>query len=152
MSMSSGPLPLIGRLDAGVEPDRPEVDVLVEVEPEPEQDPLLEHARRHAGMADGPEEDGVAAAQVVDVGVGQDLAGLQVALAAEVEGHELVVETLEPGDRRRAPPGPRAITSGPTPSPAMTPILIKTASAAAESDDRRTLAPIRSSPGRGRVP
>ena len=61
-----GPLALDRRLDARVEPDRAEVDVLVEVEPEPEQDPLLEDARRHAGMPDRAQEDRVAAPEVVE--------------------------------------------------------------------------------------
>ena len=50
-------------------------------------------------MADGAQQDRVAvAAARVDRVVGQDLAGPQVALAAQVERHEVVVETLQPRD------------------------------------------------------
>ena len=42
-----GPLAADRALDAREELDRAEVDVLVKIEPQPEQDPLLEHARGH---------------------------------------------------------------------------------------------------------
>ena len=67
------------------------------VEPEPEQDPLLEDPGRDAGMAHRAQEDGVAAPEVVERRVGQDLAGPQVALAAEVERDELVPEAVAAG-------------------------------------------------------
>ena len=52
-------------------------------------------------MADGAEQDGVAAAQPLDLGVGQDLAGPQVALAAQVERRRSRSrDALEPGDGR----------------------------------------------------
>ena len=63
--MSSGPLPRIGRLDPGIEADRPEVDVLVEIEPEPQQDALFEDPRRHRGMADRPQQDHVAVPKLI---------------------------------------------------------------------------------------
>ena len=66
MSMSSGPLPRIGPSTPGIELDRPEVDVLVKVEPQPQQNAFLENAGRHLGVADRSQQDGVAAAQLLD--------------------------------------------------------------------------------------
>ena len=128
--MSSGPLPRIGHSTPGIKLNRPEVDVLVEVEPEAEQDSLFEDSGRHVGMADGAEQDGVAAAQPLDLGVGQDLAGPQVALAPQVERRRS--RKSKPSIRATAESTsrPSAVTSGPTPSPATTPSLIKTPSAA----------------------
>ena len=93
-----GPLPLDRALDTCIKLDGPQVDVLVEVEPEAEQDSLFEDAGGDVGMADGAEQDGVAAAQPLDLGVGQDLPGLQVALAPQVEGDGLESDALDPGD------------------------------------------------------
>ena len=55
-----GPLAADRALDAREEVDRTEVDVLVEVEPQPQQDSLLQHARGHLGVADGAEQDRIA--------------------------------------------------------------------------------------------
>ena len=110
--MSSGPLALDRALDTRIELDGPQVDVLVEVEAEAEQDSLFENAGGHVGVADGTEQDGVAAAQPLDLGVGQDFAGLQVAFAAQVEGDCLEVECPRSGRRRRAPRGPRPSPRG----------------------------------------
>ena len=44
----------------------------------------------HVGMADGAQVDGVERAQLVDGPRGQDFAGAQVAVAAEVEIGQLV--------------------------------------------------------------
>ena len=84
------------RLDARVELDRPEVDVLLEVEPQPQQQALLQHAGRDAGIADGAEDDRVAAAQLGQGRVGQDLAGPEIAFAAEVERRRPQVEAVGP--------------------------------------------------------
>ena len=65
--------------------ERALVDVEVELEAHLQQQPALDHAGRHGGRADGAEQDGVEAAQLVERGVGQDLAVAQVAVAAEVE-------------------------------------------------------------------
>ena len=66
----------------------------------------------------------------LDRRVGQDLAGLAgSARRPGRTGSSSILEAVAAGRRRRGPPGPRAITSGPTPSPAITPILIKAASA-----------------------
>ena len=68
-----GPLAFDRALDTRIKLDRSQVDVLVEVEPEAEQDSLFENAGGDVGVADGAEQDGVAAAQPLDLGVGQDL-------------------------------------------------------------------------------
>ena len=122
-----GPLARIGRLDAREEPDGAEVDVLVEIEPEPEQDPLLEHAR--AARRDGRRRRGrwrrTSRSSSSDR-VGQDLAGL--AGSARRRGRTGLSSYSKPvraGDVARGPAGPRATTSGPTPSPAITPIVGK---------------------------
>ena len=49
---------------AGPEPGRAQVDVLVEGEAELEQQAALEHAGRHARVADRAEQDGVVAGQL----------------------------------------------------------------------------------------
>jgi hypothetical protein len=77
-----------------------QVDVLVELEPQVEQQALLEDARSHAGMADRPEEDGILAPQQVEPALGDDLACPQVAVAAPVEGLDVVAEALELRDGR----------------------------------------------------
>ena len=73
-----------GRRGAGEEADGPEVDVEVELEAQPQEQPPLEDAGRDVGRAHRAEEDGVEPAQLVEDGVGQHLAGAQVAGAAEV--------------------------------------------------------------------
>jgi hypothetical protein len=77
-----------------------EVDVLVELEPQIEQQPLLEDAGGHLRMADRPQEDRVLRAQQVEAPFGNDLAGLQVAIAPPVEILDFVGEAFELGDRR----------------------------------------------------
>ena len=62
--MCSGPLPTSGHLDAGKELDRPQVDVLIELKPQLQQQPLFQNARLHVGMADGAQVDGVELAQL----------------------------------------------------------------------------------------
>ena len=71
--------------------ERPQVHVEVEREAHLQQQPALEHAGRHLGRADRAEQDRVEAAQLVEHGVGQHLAGREVAPAAEVvvDGVEL---------------------------------------------------------------
>ncbi len=79
-----GALVLERALDAGVELDRPQVDVLVELEANTEEEPLLQDARRHLRMAHGSQVDCVEAAKLLQHGIRKDLAGLQVAVAAQV--------------------------------------------------------------------
>ena len=87
------------RLDAGVELHGAEVDVLVEGEAQLEQEALLEDAGLDAGVADGAEEEGVVLLEGGDLGVVDDLAGLEVAFAAEVVVLELEAESVELGGR-----------------------------------------------------
>ena len=84
--MSSGPLPASGVSTPGKSFTGPQVDVLIELEPQLQQQAFLQNARLHVGMADGAQEDGVELAQLVDAAGGQRFAGLEVALAAPVEG------------------------------------------------------------------
>ena len=74
--------PALARVDAlGVLPDdheveavrreRTQVDVEVELEAQPEQQPPLEHARRHVGRAHRAEQDGVEPASSSRTAVGQ---------------------------------------------------------------------------------
>ena len=80
---------------AGVEPGRAQVDVVVELEAQPQQQPALEDARRHARVADRAEQDRVVLAQLVEHRVRQQLAG-----ALPARGTEVVVAW----SRRRARP------------------------------------------------
>ena len=86
-----------GRRDAGVELDGAQVDVLVEIEAELEEDVLLEDAggdvlRAGAGEADGAEVDGVELAELGLVRLVDELARLEVVLAAEGEDLRLEAE------------------------------------------------------------
>ena len=69
---------------ARVEPRRAQVDVVVEGEAQRQQHAALEHAARHARVADGAEQDGVVAPQLLEHRVGQGLAGRVPAPGAEV--------------------------------------------------------------------
>ena len=71
-------------LDAVVELGRPQVDVVVELEAQPQQQAALEDPRRHARVTDGAEEDRVVLAQLLDHRVGQQLAGALPAHRTEV--------------------------------------------------------------------
>ena len=55
--------------------------------------------------------------------VGQDFAGLEIAIAAEVEVDHFVLEAFKPATAWRTFT-PSAATSGPVPSPPMTAILV----------------------------
>ena len=95
-----GPLVLQRAVHPGVELDRPQVDVLVELEPDREQQALLQDAGLDVGMADGAQVDGVELAQLVDLPLADHLAGGQVTVAAVVELDPLV------GERPPAAPPP----------------------------------------------
>ena len=70
---------------AGRRPDeRSLVDVQVEIEPHLQQQAALDDTGRNIGRADGTEQDGVEAAQLVERRIRQDLAVTQVSGAAEV--------------------------------------------------------------------
>ena len=62
------------RGDARIQPDRPEVDVLVELEPQAQQQAALQQPARHAGIAHRAEQDGVVRGELAEHGVGQHLA------------------------------------------------------------------------------
>jgi len=85
------------RLHAGEQFHRPEVDVLVELEPQVEEQALLEDPGSDLGMADRAEEDGVLGTEQVEPAFGNDLAGLQVAVATPVERLDAVVDPLGGG-------------------------------------------------------
>ena len=93
--MVSGVPPAIGLVDARVEPHRTQVDVVVELEAQPQQQAALEDARRDARVADGAEQDRVVAAELLEHGVRQHLTGGVVA-----PGPEVVVLGLDLGARR----------------------------------------------------
>ena len=54
MSMVSGDPFASGDSHSGVQPDRPQVDVVVKLEAQPEQQPALEDPARHRRVADAP--------------------------------------------------------------------------------------------------
>ena len=69
---------------ARVQPGRTEVDVVVELEPDPQQQTALEDAGRHRRVADGAEQDRVVLAQLAQHRVRQQFAGAVPAGGAEV--------------------------------------------------------------------
>ena len=79
---------------------------MVELEPQPQQQPALEDAGRQAGVArlaaDRPQQDRVVPADLVEHGVGQHLAGGEVALGAQVVAGRLDLDAR----RERPPRGP----------------------------------------------
>ena len=75
---------------ARIEPDRPQVDVVVQFEPQPQQQPALQHAAGHARVADRAEQDRIMPAQFVEHGVGQNLAG-----GVPAPGPEVVTRLLD---------------------------------------------------------
>ena len=77
------------------EAGRPQVDVLVEVEPQLEQQPALQHPRRYRRVADRAEQDRVVRGQLGQHRVGQHLAGPVVPRGAQV-----VRGRLDPGQYR----------------------------------------------------
>src|SRR4051794_6381446 len=71
-------------LYAGIEPDRPQIDVMVKREAQLEQQPALEHAARHSRVADGTEQNRVVPTDLFEHGVGQRLLRRMPAPRAEV--------------------------------------------------------------------
>src|SRR5690606_40829433 len=86
------------RLDARIELHWPEVDVLIQLEPQLQQQTFLQDARRHVGVADSAQEDGVELPQFVDGAFGKDFACPQVAVAAEIKLLKLDRESFQLGD------------------------------------------------------
>ena len=77
-----------GRGDAGEDPGRTQVHVVVELEPQPQQQPALEDARGEVRVVrlptDRTEQDGVVLPDLGEHGVRQHLTGREVALRAQV--------------------------------------------------------------------
>jgi hypothetical protein len=92
-------------VDAGEQLGRPQVDVVVEGEPEAEQQPALEHAGRDGRVADGAEEDCLVRAQRLDLLVGDRLA------RAVPAGGTQVVLGLPQGDAGARQGGTRHLQS-----------------------------------------
>ena len=74
---------------------------MVELEPQPQQQPALEDAGGEAGVtrlaADGSEEDRVVLADLGEHGVGQHLAGREVALGPQVVAGRLDLDAVGRG-------------------------------------------------------
>ena len=94
-----GALSLQGALDPGVEPDRAQVDVLVQIEAKLQQDPLFKNARLDVGMADGAQQNRIVLAKFVDSVRRQDLAGPKKTRAAEIIVGEIQFEIELRGGR-----------------------------------------------------
>src|SRR6185437_3164113 len=92
---------------AGPQLGRPEVDVQVELGPQPEQQAALEHAGRHGRVANRAEQDRVHGAQLGQHRVGQHLSGLVVVLRAERAGPPVHREPAAGRDRVHEIPGHR---------------------------------------------
>ncbi len=119
----SGPCPASGVSTPGKSFTGPEVDVLVEVEPQVEQQLAFEDAGRDVGMADGAEQDGVELAQLVD---GRRRAGSRPSSGSgRRRSRSRSVRSWMPSSLATAlrTLTPSAATSGPVPSPPMTAIL-----------------------------
>ena len=88
--------PLVGerRRYVGIELDRAQVDVLVQLETQPEQNTLFEDTGLDVGVPDRAEVYRVEGAEIVCRRIGQHLARLKVAIAAEVKIDGLVLEAL----------------------------------------------------------
>jgi hypothetical protein len=62
-------------LDAGIKLDWTQVDVLVEVEPNPEKNSFFQDSRSDRGMTDRTQENGVAACELADFVFRKDRTG-----------------------------------------------------------------------------
>ena len=93
-------------VDPGVQRARPGLErtqahVQDELEAQPEEQAPLEHAGRDVGGPHRAEQHGVEVADLPEHRIGEDLAGAQVACAAEVERHGLVGDTGRVDDLER---------------------------------------------------
>src|SRR4029453_16217220 len=86
-------------LHAGIPDHWTEVDVLVELEPDPEKQVALEDPGFHTRVADGPEEDGVHPSKHGEFLFWEDFTRLQVPVGAKVKGNGLGIETFRGRDR-----------------------------------------------------
>ena len=120
-SMSSSPWLGTQGLDAGVAHDRPEVHVLIELEPDLQQQVALQDAGLHARVADRARGRSASISRsCVELLVGEHIAGAQEPIGAEVEVDQRHVEVARTASSTLRP---SATTSGPVPSPRMTPIV-----------------------------
>jgi hypothetical protein len=85
------------RLHALVELDRPEIDVLLKIEAEPQQDTLFQDSGSHARVPYRAQEYGIAAPQAIHDSFGQNLSGGKVTLSAHIEALELEGKVNPPG-------------------------------------------------------
>ena len=108
-------LPASGLLDAGIQPAGPQVDVVVEREPDAQQQAAFEHTAGHRRVADGAEQDRVVAAQFVDAR--RRAAPRRSRGSAARRGRSSVFST--PGSTASSTLTASPTTSGPIPSPAM---------------------------------
>ena len=92
-------LVLQGAVDSLVELHRAQVDVLLELEAELEQQPLLEDSRSDVRMPYGAEIDRIEAAQCFNRALGENLARLQVAFTAEIKFLGTVLKAVFLADR-----------------------------------------------------
>ena len=117
--MSTSPSAWLGhqRPHARIPDHGPEVHVLVEREPDPQQQVTLEDAGSHPRVADRAEQDRVAGAERLELLVGQRLAGAQVPVGAEIEARRARCPGATASSTLSASP----TTSGPVPSPRITP-------------------------------
>jgi hypothetical protein len=82
------------RLHARVPDHRPEVHVLVELEADPQEQVAFQDPGPHARVADGAEQDRVAALQALEIGVREHLARPEEPIRAQVELDEFGVEAV----------------------------------------------------------
>ena len=103
------------RRHARISDHRAQVHVLVELEPDPEQQVALEDPGLHSRIADRAQQDRVARPELVELGVGQDVAGSQEPLGPQVElpGKDLepVADRVEHLERLADDLGPGAVAA-----------------------------------------
>ena len=83
------------RLDTRVADDRPEVHVLIQLEPRAQEQVTLEDPGLHVGVADRAQEDRVHLSQTRELVVGKRVGRPQVTLSTQVEVDDLDVEPLD---------------------------------------------------------
>ena len=94
------PDPVQRSAHARVQPHRPQVHIVVEFEPQPEQEPALQDPARHRRVADRAEQQRIMAADLLEHRVRQRLAGPVPTVGTQVvagllEGHIRCLEHLQ---------------------------------------------------------
>ena len=87
--------PASGLCHARIQPGRPQIDVVVEFEPDSQQQATFQHATGHRRVADRAEQDRVVCTQLVENRIGQHLPGGVVSPRPEV-----VLGLLDAGQHR----------------------------------------------------